>query len=831
MDYDFITVIKLIAATFLPVLLACVLYIAEKKTKFVKLNNKARQVITGVLFGLVAVLGTQFGIPVEGAILNVRNAAPLISGLVFGAPSGIIAGVIGGVYRFAATYWGAGEFSQIACTAGCFLAGVFGAGCRKFMFDDKKPPVIYGLLIGGTTEVLHMLLVFLFGMGDVYGAYKVVAACAVPMILCNAVSVMSALAVVSFIGKKRTKRSAEDKAFAKKFLKNRQISQVFQFFLLICVAAAFTVTLIFTTVLQTKISYANADNLLALNLTDVKNDISLTADKDEVRRAALNRHIGKEGGIIVCDESGEVISDNGGHIGERVDVIQSADGKNLKAEVRFTETIGKTECYCMYSEVNGYYVVAYIPVSEAMFPRDISVTVLAFMEVIVFAALFVHVYFLLKKQIVDNIHKINGSLSQITGGNLNVQINVRENEEFASLSDDINATVDTLKRYISEAESRIDRELEFARQIQLSALPSVFPPYPDRKDFDIFASMNAAKEVGGDFYDFWLVDSSKLAFLVADVSGKGIPGALFMMRAKTLIKNLAESGLGIAEVFDAANKQLCENNDAEMFVTAWMGVLNTQTGVLEYVNAGHNPPLLRRKGGEFEYLRTRPNFVLAGMETTKYKKHEVTLGKGDEIFVYTDGVTEAADGENEMYGEDRLKRILCSTSGGAERLCETVLADIEKFVNGAEQSDDVTLLCVKLAEQSARAEFKSEPTKESIGAAENFISETLEKWEIPTKLGNKVRLAVDEIYSNVVYYGGAAAAAITLENDGEKLTLNFSDDGKPFDPTAAEDPDVTLSASEREIGGLGIYMVKKTASEIRYENVNGKNLLTVIFKK
>ena len=824
MRYDFITIIKLVAATFLPVLLSCALYLAEKKTRFGKIKRIVKQTIVGVLFGGVAVLGTEFGIPVGGAILNVRNAAPLTAGLLFGAPSGIIAGVIGGVYRFIATYWGAGEFSQVACTIGCILAGLFGAGCRKFMFDDKKPSWAYGLAIGGTTEVFHMLLVFLTNMDDVYGAYKVVALCALPMIICNAVSVMLSLLLVALIGKERIK----------KHLKNKQISQVFQFFLMICVVVAFSATMIFTSFLQTKIAYANADKLLELNLEDVKNDLEKSLESggsvdDEIKRAVQNRHIGQSGGIIVCNEQGIIVYDKGGHIGESIHTLKNAEDVKAHPDARFTAIIGETESYCMFSVMEGYYLIATIPVSEAMFSRGIAVSILAFMEVIVFAALFAHVYFLLKKLIVDNIHKINGSLAQITDGNLNVQVNVRENEEFASLSDDINATVDTLKRYIAEAESRIDRELEFARQIQHSALPSVFPPYPDRKDFDIFASMDAAKEVGGDFYDFWLVDSSRLAFLVADVSGKGIPGALFMMRAKTLIKNLAESGLSVAEAFTEANKELCENNEAEMFVTAWMGMLDTQTGILEYVNAGHNPPLVRHKNGEFEYLRTRPNFILAGMDRTKYKKYELTLEKGDEIFVYTDGVTEAADTDNKLYGENRLKTVLSSSCGTAEDLCRTVRADIDQFVKGAEQSDDITMLCVKLNPVEEEEKISVIPDQSSIETVADFLSATLEKWETPVKLANKAKIAVDEIYSNVVYYSGATTAEIILTEKGERLEIRFEDNGKPYDPTTAKEPDITLSAEEREIGGLGIFMVKKMAAEIDYKYQNGKNVLVIGF--
>ncbi|MGN1099036.1 MAG: SpoIIE family protein phosphatase [Christensenellales bacterium] len=825
MQYDFLTIIKLIAATLLPVLLSGVLFFAEKKTRFGKMQYWKKQTIIGVLFGGVAILGTEFGIPVEGAILNVRNAASLSAGLLFGAPSGVIAGIIGGVYRFAATYWGAGEFSQIACTIGCLLAGLFGAGCRKYMFDDKKPSWAYGLAIGGTTEVLHMLLVFLTNMNDVYGAYKVVAVCSLPMIICNAVSVSLSLLIVSLVGKERLRKP----------FKSRRISQVFQLFLMICVIAAFSATMIFTSFLQTKIAYANADKLLELNLADVKLDVEKALENggsvdEEIKDAIRNRHIGQNGGIIVCNDRGIIVYDNGGgHIGESVFTLENAVGVNAQEHVRFTANIGKIESFCMFTLMEGYYHIATVPVSEVMFPREIAVSILAFMEVIVFASLFVHVYFLLKKLIVDNIHRINGSLAQITDGNLNVQVNVRENEEFASLSDDINATVDTLKRYIAEAESRIDRELEFARQIQHSALPSVFPPYPDRKEFGIFASMDAAKEVGGDFYDFWLVDSTHLAFLVADVSGKGIPGALFMMRAKTLIKNLAESGLRIEEAFTQANKELCENNDAEMFVTAWMGMLDTRTGILEYVNAGHNPPLVRHKKGKFEYLRTRPNFILAGMDRTRYKKHELKLEKGDEIFVYTDGVTEAVDIGNNLYGENRLKTILSSSFGTAEELCGIVRADIDQFVKGAEQSDDITMLCVKLNNVEEEEKISVIPDKSSIETVTDFLSATLEKWETPVKLANKAKIAVDEIYSNVVYYSGATTAEIILTKKCERLEIRFEDDGKAYDPTTAKEPDVTLSAEEREIGGLGIFMVKRMAADIDYKYQNGKNVLVLGF--
>ena len=318
------------------------------------------------------------------------------------------------------------------------------------------------------------------------------------------------------------------------------------------------------------------------------------------------------------------------------------------------------------------------------------------MEFVVFGMLFIVVYFLIKKLIVDNIVKINRSLAKITSGNLDTVVDVRTNEEFASLSDDINSTVLTLKRYIAEAAARIDKELKFAKAIQHSAIPMVFPPYPAHGEFDIYATMDTAKEVGGDFYDFYFVGENKLGFLIADVSGKGIPAAMFMMTAKTLIKGYAESGKSVDEVFTIANAKLCESNEAGMFVTAWMGILDITTGLLEFANAGHNPPLVRHADGRFEFLKSKSGFILAGMEGMKYRRNELVLSPGDEIYLYTDGVTEATNAENALYGEERLANLLNTIHGlSGEALCRAVKAGIDAFAGDAPQSDDITMLYLK----------------------------------------------------------------------------------------------------------------------------------------
>ncbi len=239
-------------------------------------------------------------------------------------------------------------------------------------------------------------------------------------------------------------------------------------------------------------------------------------------------------------------------------------------------------------------------------------------------------------------------------------------------------------------------ELNVASNIQRDMLPCIFPAFPERDEFDIYATMTPAKEVGGDFYDFFLIDDDHLAMVIADVSGKGVPAALFMVIAKTLLKNQAQTGASPKEVLEAVNNQLCENNEAEMFVTVWLRIYEISTGKLTAANAGHEYPAIRRSDGEFELYKDKHGFVLAGMENTRYREYELELHAGDTLFVYTDGVTEATNSGNSLYGADRMLQTLNRRpDGGPEELLHEVKENIDHFVGDMPQFDDITMLCLK----------------------------------------------------------------------------------------------------------------------------------------
>lgn len=263
---------------------------------------------------------------------------------------------------------------------------------------------------------------------------------------------------------------------------------------------------------------------------------------------------------------------------------------------------------------------------------------------------------------------------------------------YITMIKDLENYVENLKSVTAEKE-RINAELTLASNIQAHMLPCIFPAFPEHDEFDVYATMTPAKEVGGDFYDFFMLDETHLAVVMADVSGKGVPAALFMVIAKTLIKNHAQLGMESDEVFTKVNRLLCDGNDAGLFVTAWMGILDMASGRLAYANAGHNPPLLKQESDSFTYLKSRPGFVLAGMDTVKYRKNELYMKPGDRLFLYTDGVTEATNADNQLYGEERLNGFLnLHAKESAADVLHNLKKDIDQFVGEAPQFDDITML-------------------------------------------------------------------------------------------------------------------------------------------
>ena len=325
-----------------------------------------------------------------------------------------------------------------------------------------------------------------------------------------------------------------------------------------------------------------------------------------------------------------------------------------------------------------------------------------------FIIIVIGVYFISKvfaDRVVQPLLFLQKDVQMISKGNLEHRAKIIQDDEIGELANAFNNMSASLQEYIKNLSSvmaekeRIGAELNVATQIQADMLPSIFPAFPEREEFDIYATMQPAKEVGGDFYDFFLVDEDHLAVVIADVSGKGVPAALFMVIAKTLLKNRAQMGDSPAKVLEVVNNQLCENNKAEMFVTVWFGVMQISTGKIVAANAGHEKPIIRKADGEFEIFKDKHGFVMGAMEGMKYKEYEFEIEKGGCLFVYTDGVPEATSSESELFGMERLVQVLNEEKDAPlPDILKSVKGSIDKFVKDAPQFDDITMLALYRAE-------------------------------------------------------------------------------------------------------------------------------------
>ena len=454
---------------------------------------------------------------------------------------------------------------------------------------------------------------------------------------------------------------------------------------------------------------------------------------------------------------------------------------------------------------------------------------------------------LLNRVVARRIDETNAALSRVTAGELDTRAEAGGTSEFESLSSGINTTVDTLKGWIAEAETRMDAELSTAKTIQESALPRTFPPYPDIEKFDVYAIMNAAREVGGDFYDFFLIgdgndnDSGKLGFIIADVSGKGVPAALFMMKAKTQIRDYLASGMEPGEAIENVNRLLCDGNDESMFVTVWAGSLDYATGRVEFVNAGHNPPLLWSNDGGWHWLEEKSGLPLGLFDGLPYQTHSVDCQPGDTFLLYTDGVTEAMSVDEELFGEDRLLAVAEESAVLHPRaLVEAVRRGVAEHARGAEQSDDITVLALEVGVPPEITATLTVPADVSeLPRVNEFIHTELDRRLCPLRAQSQLDIAVEELFVNVCHYAypdatpenpGTVRVSYTCSADPPSVRVDIADDGIPYDPLAKPDAVTPDDIMDVPIGGLGILMAKRSVDDMTYRREGGSNIVSITKK-
>lgn len=382
-------------------------------------------------------------------------------------------------------------------------------------------------------------------------------------------------------------------------------------------------------------------------------------------------------------------------------------------------------------------------------------------------------------------------------------------------------------------------ELNMASEIQTNVLPSNFPAFPERNEFDIYASMTPAKEVGGDFYDFFLIDDDHLAIVIADVSGKGVPAALFMMSSKILINDHCLMGGTPSQILVRVNKAVYANNKAHMFVTVWLGILEISTGKLVTSNAGHEYPIINING-KYELFKDQHGIAIGAMPNSKYKDMEIMLKSGDQVFVYTDGVAEATNFNKQLFGTERTVEALNNVQKDAsqEDVLKGVQKAVDEFVKDAPQFDDLTMLGLRYIGPHPKKEKKVEELivkadRNNLDEVQAFIDQKLEEVNCSMKTQTTIDIAIEEIFVNIASYAygnsdGEATIQVVMNEDPLSIEITFIDSGAEYNPLAKPDPNTSLSLMERQKGGLGIFMVKKSMDDMTYEYKDGKNILKIV---
>ena len=560
----------------------------------------------------------------------------------------------------------------------------------------------------------------------------------------------------------------------------------------------------------------------------------------ELYNMIVNKALTQGSTTLIVDNSNHIITtqDNSDTIYSDPDIDTDIAERILSENSGVS--LSKSGMYYVYATVKytGWKICIKIPrnlLLASMSPMNINMILLA----LLFVAAIIAIMFItirasrkISAKITNPIVELGRDVRRIVGSwELDHKAKIYDNDEIGNLAQDFNEMAFSLKEYmhdfaeVAALNQQRDSELNVATRIQADMLPKKFPAFPNRREFDIYATMTPAKEVGGDFYDFFLVDDDHLAIVIADVSDKGVPAALFMVIAKTLIKNRALMGGSPSEILFDVNNQLHEGNDEMLFVTVWLGILEISTGKVTATNAGHECPAIVRAGGKFELIEPEHDPAIAVMSDMEFSNHEFTLNPGDGLYLYTDGVAEANNPDGELFGTDRMLDVLNSHAGeSAQDILHSIQGELDGFVRKAAQFDDITMLFLRYVSNEGEHDhltIKAETT--NLYEVTGFIERNLSRWECPDEIAAQIILAAEETFTNITFYAydtGAGQVTIDIKREGHDAVIVFTDSGRPFNPLTTN-----LTNEEHQYKGLGIFIVKESMDELTYNYRNKKNVL------
>ncbi len=583
-----------------------------------------------------------------------------------------------------------------------------------------------------------------------------------------------------------------------------------------------------------------------MTLDQLTQSIDIEPLRDDVSDRAYFFIISKKGTIISHPNKDYVLTQNIADLVKQTEterdnmiIKEMMEGKSKWRTIKKDGEI-KFVSFDSLHDVNGWSMAVVCPLVDILAPALATGIIILIIMAVGVILLFVFTHGTIKS-VTRPLELFAQSADEVAKGNFQAKLPIiitkdemrRLHDSFKAMQMSLTSHMEQLKT-VNEAKGRIESELQIAHSIQMSMLPKTFPPYPERNDIDIYGALTPAKEVGGDLYDFFLRDE-KLFFCIGDVSGKGVPASLVMAVSRTLFRNIAAHTTAPDRIVYALNNAISDGNESNMFVTFFVGVLDLPTGRLRFCNAGHESPLLIGDEG-IGYLPCEPNLPVGIEADWKFVPQEVVIHPNTTIFLYTDGLTEAENISHEQFQEQRIIDAAQQADRHPKELLEQMTTAVHQFVGGAEQSDDLTMLAIQYTHEQDKnlilqRDLSLPNDVEQVPRLAAFVEEVCETVGFDMSTTMSLNLALEEAVVNVMDYaypmGTVGEINVSANCNVERLKFTITDWGIPFDPTAKQEVDTTLSLEERPVGGLGIHLVRQIMDSINYERVNNKNVLTL----
>lgn len=584
----------------------------------------------------------------------------------------------------------------------------------------------------------------------------------------------------------------------------------------------------------------NLNNTMLSEVQNVKSirDETITGDRREYYiNFCHNYVIHKYGVMLLYDENFNQLN----KITIRDNIIKDATNdmseiiKYEKEKVHYAKINGRYLLF-NYTKVDEFYVIAVDTFMELDEEEDLAFLYIICPSIFSIFLFLIFICLFLEKYVTKNLNDINKNLNEVGKGNLSVRIRETNSIEFETLKNHLNDTIDSIKEYIEKIKLNRTEELKLANVIQSSQLPHIPKEFPF---VEMFANSIPAETVGGDFYDFYHINNENIIVLIADISGKGIPAAMFLMKAKSIIKNLLETGVTFENIVPLFNNELYIGNGASMFATLFILKLNLVKGTVDYVNAGHCPILVGKVNNInhnilYKYLDDAPDKFIGYFENEKYNTHKLKLEVGDSLFLYTDGLTEAKNQNGELFGKERLKNLFneeIKENANLDDIEENIKNTIINYRGGAIQNDDLTYFYLRYVGNENILNVLS--TKEGMSIALDFLNKYLFVISTDNYVKNQMKTVFDEIFSNFIRYAykdkneNYGNIKITFSYSDKIFTMVFEDTSRAFDPLSYVHNDNVSKTSDRINGGMGIMFVKNIMDECHYEYKEGKNIFNV----